>query len=287
MVLRFASAAPDVRSFAFSVVGLSVTRPRQRRNMAYVHPTREQEAELRLWLRNLGFPPTAQFRSLDWNDILKKNRALIREYHREPRNAEGIKQCNSAKSLFESYFHPSSSKQGFEEADEESHKQRKYDHYKFEVMEKFFAEDDKADAQAADARCGNGAGVDKRSQTSSKNKMSRSQSSRPSDAMETHRDWVDRGQQKCATWPHGCDIRATRKKKDETRAKEYVFLYACWEHCRTCAEFLLCEVGVDPNCKSTNKDWKEWALMAQPSQEREDFVEFVDHLLIHQKWNQS
>ena len=68
-------------------------------------------------------------------------------------------------------------------------------------MERCFAEDEKADAQATDARCGTGAGVDKRPQTSSKNKMSRSQSSRPSDAMETHRDWVDRGQQKCATWP--------------------------------------------------------------------------------------
>lgn len=257
--------------------------------MAYRHyPSRQEEADLRVWLGNLGFAPTVAFRSLDWNDIVRKNRALIREYNRAPRNEIGIQQCNSAKHLFETYFNPNENKRGFEEVHDEKQHQARLDGYRDEVMDRFFREDAEAAARASEPRCETSAGVDKRPPTSSKNKMSnKSQSSRPSDAMGTHLDWISRGQQQCSMWPHECDIRGTMKKRDEARAKEYVFLYACWKHCRTCAEFLLCEVGVDPNCKSTGKGWKEWALLAQPSQESEEFVQFVEHLIIHQKWNQS
>ena len=96
-------------------------------------------------------------------------------------------------------------------------------------------------------------------------------------------NWDEQGASRCAAWPHGCNLTQTIKRKGEVRAQEYVFLYACSQHCRTCAYFLLREVGVSIDCKSTGKDGRMWASKGKGSQEQVDFIEFWDTYVKWQK----
>lgn len=271
--------------FAATLVGLCVTRPRQIRNMAYRGPSAQDINDLRQWLCALEIPchETVDFRTLDWNELQKKNRTLIKQHHAAGCH-EGIKQCNSAKNLYESFFVPNNAKQSFEDENDERKRHQGYAAYREDVFKKVMKEDAAASTNAAGP--GGAARVGKSSQKS--NKMGSSQSSYASHNPQTDRHWAERGAELCAEWPHGCNIKTTMKKKGEERAKEYAFLYACEKHCRTCTEFLLCEVGVDINCQSDSKDAKKWAYVNKvaSSQEKEDFIEFLETMETVRKWKE-
>ena len=68
---------------------------------------------------------------------------------------------------------------------------------------------------------------------------------------------------RCSAGPHvdASTLRSYRKRKDMSSSKleEYEFLHAAEAHCLQCVMFFLEVRGVQPNCKSCNRNAMQWA----------------------------
>ena len=66
----------------------------------------------------------------------------------------------------------------------------------------------------------------------------------------------------CPSWPHIApkQLRTYRKKLEERKVQEYIFLYCCWQQCVDCCLRCIEEYDIDPKtCVSTQKDGLGWA----------------------------
>ena len=59
----------------------------------------------------------------------------------------------------------------------------------------------------------------------------------------------------CPRAPHCPPLRGKTDKK----VMEYLFLYAAAQRCLPCMRFQISQNGVDPRCRSCNKDARAWA----------------------------
>ena len=240
--------------------------------MAYRAPSGEEEDALRAWLVGLGFESNVDFRALHWDDICKKNRRFLKSLKQSEGATDLIKRCNTAKNLFEQYFVASNrNKQSFDVEDEEKMRTDGYNEYRKTLFHKIFHEEDANNAAASSSGSTRPAATE--------NVFSKPAASTTIGVTQT---WDEAGAGRCQGWPHGCALKQIIAKRGEERAKEYVFLYACSEHCWECAEFLLREENVSIGCISTGKDGRAWAMQGKQSKKKNDFLEMWD---TYAKWH--
>ncbi len=134
-------------------------------------------------------------------------------------------------------------------------------------------------ADAASSSGGNATFADRAASSQGKKKKNKI----PSPTAHVEPEWARIGAFNCEAWPHGCKLSATLQQKGEQRTQEYVFLWACSQHCDRCARYLLDEVKVSITCKSTNMNGKKWAMKGEDSAKKRKFIEFWDQYV----WNEQ